>query len=209
MKNLSIIIVDDHALMRKGLTAALSAVDTIGNIYEAADGVEFLQILEKHNVDIALMDISMPRMDGLEATSRAMEKFPDLKIIALSMHDDMDHYKNMIDAGVKGFLSKDADLDDVIEAISTVAKGNKTFSQELLYKLVKELSHTRQESNILTRREKEVLDQVSLGLSNQQIADKLHISKRTVDKHRENILAKTGTRNTADLIMFAIKNKLI
>jgi DNA-binding NarL/FixJ family response regulator len=209
MKNIDVFIVDDHALFRKGLSYALSSADHIGNIYEAANGKEFLMALEDNTPDVVLMDISMPGMDGPEATRRALQKYPDLKIIALSMHDDMEHFKLMIDAGVMGFLSKDADLEDVLEAIHTVANGHKVFSQELMYDLVKELSTSRQKTELLTEREKEVLFLISSGLSNQQIADKLHLSKRTVDKHRENILHKTQSKNTAELIMFAIRNGLI
>ena len=209
MKNLDVFIVDDHALFRKGLTYALSRADHFGNIYEAANGLEFLEALKNIRPDIVLMDISMPDMEGPEATRKALQKYPDLKIIALSMHNDLPHFKQMIDAGVMGFLSKDADLEDVLSAIRSVAKGQKTFSQELMYDLVRELSDTRSKSELLSKREKEVLLLISSGMSNQQIADKLHLSKRTVDKHRENILAKTQTKNTAELIMYSIRNGLI
>jgi len=209
MKKLDVIIVDDHALFRRGLGYALAAAENINRIHEAANGKEFLELLDNVIPDIVLMDISMPEMEGPEATRRALAQYPDLKILALSMHNDMEHYKLMIDAGVMGFLSKDADLDDVLKAIHTVAEGNKTFSQELLYDLIKELSTKNDKNELLTEREKEILLHISSGLSNQEIADKLHLSKRTVDKHRENILNKTQARNTADLIMFAIRNELI
>lgn len=209
VKKLDVIIVDDHALFRRGLSYALAAADNINRIHEAANGIEFLQLLDDVQPDIVLMDISMPEMEGPEATRRALDKYPDLKIIALSMHSDMEHYKMMIDSGVMGFLSKDADLPDVMHAIQSVSRGVKTFSQELLYDLVKELSTTKSRTEILTEREKEILLLISSGLSNQEIADNLHLSKRTVDKHRENILHKTQTKNTADLIMFAIRNGLI
>ena len=125
------------------------------------------------------------------------------------MHSDIDHFQEMIESGVMGFLSKDAALEDVIDAIISVSEGNKVFSQELMYNLVKRINLARPKSDILTDREKEVLNLISEGLSNQAIADSLHLSKRTVDKHRENILSKTQSKNTAELIMFAIKNKLI
>jgi DNA-binding NarL/FixJ family response regulator len=209
MKKYDIIIVDDHTLFRKGLSVALKSANIVNHIYEAANGVEFLQLLETYKADAVLMDITMPLMGGKEATLNAISKFPELKIIALSMHSDIDHFQEMIDAGVMGFLSKDAALDDVISAIISVVEGNKVFSQELMYNLVKRINVIRPKSDILTEREKEVLNLISEGLSNQEMADSLNLSKRTIDKHRENILSKTHTKNTAELIMFAIKHKLI
>jgi DNA-binding NarL/FixJ family response regulator len=209
MKKIDLIIVDDHTLFRKGLTAALSGAECLDQIYEAANGIDLLQLLKTYKADVVLMDISMPLMDGIEATKSALSVYPDLKIIALSMHDDIEHFHSMIEAGVSGFLSKDAALEDVINAIVSVSEGNKVFSPELMYKLVKFINIARSKSELLTDREKEVLKLISAGRSNQEIADSLYLSKRTVDKHRENILAKTHTKNTAELIMFAIKNNLI
>jgi DNA-binding NarL/FixJ family response regulator len=209
MKKYDVIIVDDHTLFRKGLSAALSSAEIVNHIHEAANGVEFLKLLETCKADVVMMDISMPLMDGQQATKNALAQYPDLKIIALSMHHDIEHFSSMIEAGVMGFLSKDAALDDVIHAVRSVAEGNKVFSPELMYNLVKNLNSGRSKSDILTEREKEVLNLISAGLSNHEIAASLHVSKRTVDKHRENILSKTQTKNTAELIMFAIRNKLI
>jgi two-component system, NarL family, response regulator LiaR len=209
MKKFDVIIVDDHALFRKGISSALSTAQVLNRIYEAANGLEFLDLLKTIHPDIVLMDISMPVMDGIVATKRALSMFPELKVIALSMHTDMDHFQDMIDAGVMGFLSKDAALEDVISAITSVAGGNKVFSPDLMYNLVKRFNTTRSISDLLSEREKEVLQLISAGHSNQEIANSLNLSKRTIDKHRENILSKTQARNTAELIMFAIKNKLI
>jgi len=209
MKKYDIVIVDDHTLFRKGLSVALKSANIVNHIYEAANGLDFLKLLETTKADVALMDITMPLMGGKDATIHALSKFPALKIIALSMHSDIDHFQEMIDAGVMGFLSKDAALDDVISAIISVAEGNKVFSQELMYDLVKRINVSRPKSDLLTEREKEVLNLISEGLSNQEMADSLNLSKRTVDKHRENILSKTHTKNTAELIMYAIKHKLI
>lgn len=209
MKKFDLIIVDDHALFRRGISSALSAAQVLNSIHEAGNGLEFLELLKTKRPDVVLMDISMPGMDGIEATRRAVSLFPDLKVIALSMHTDMDHFQDMIDAGVMGFLSKDAAPEDVIDAITSVAEGNKVFSPELMYNLVKRMNLARTKTDLLSDREKEVLQLISAGHSNQEIANSLHLSKRTIDKHRENILSKTQARNTAELIMFAIKNKLI
>jgi DNA-binding NarL/FixJ family response regulator len=209
MKKFDIIIVDDHTLFRKGLSAALLSANIVNQIYEAGNGLEFLDLMDKCKADVVLMDISMPMMDGKEATAMAITRYPGLKVIALSMHSDIEHFQDMIDVGVVGFLSKDAALEDVISAIIAVAEGNKVFSPELMYDLVKKINLSKPKSDLLTDREKEVLMLISEGLSNQAIADSLNLSKRTIDKHRENILGKTQAKNTAELMMFAIKNKLI
>jgi DNA-binding NarL/FixJ family response regulator len=181
-------------------------------IAEASNGKEFIEILETSVADIILMDIDMPEMDGIEATAIALTKKPDLKIICLSMYGEEEYYYKMIEAGVSGFLLKNSDINEVKTAIQAVADGGKYFSQDLLYNVVKNIksSHSHQELiDNLSDRELEVLKQICIGLSNQEIADVLHISKRTVDKHRANLLEKTKSNNTAHLVMYAIKNKLI
>ncbi len=209
MKSLNIILVDDHELFRSGLKLLLSNFDMINNIYEASNGIKFLNELDKQNIDIVLMDISMPEMNGIEATIKALEKYPDLKIIALSMYGDEEYYYKMINAGVKGFLLKDSSITEVEVAIQTVFEGSNYFSPDILYKIVKNINTVKNKSNILSERENEVLYHICKGLSNQKIAETLNVSKRTIDKHRENILSKTQSKNTATLIMYAINNNLI
>ncbi|MGD9992017.1 MAG: response regulator [Salinivirgaceae bacterium] len=212
MEQIKITLVDDHALFRNGLKILLGATPEISVISEAANGKEFLEIIEHKLPHIVLMDINMPVMDGVEATQEAMEKYPDLKIIALSMFGEEDYYYRMINAGVKGFLLKNSEINEVIEAIKQVNKGNSYFSQELLYNVIKSFKpHKEVETELaaLSKRELQVLEEICKGLSNQEIADNLFISKRTVDKHRANLLSKTNSKNTANLIMYAIKNKLI
>lgn len=127
------------------------------------------------------------------------------------MYGEEEYYYKMVDAGAKGFLLKDSDISEVKEAILTVMKGGSYFSQELLYHVIQKIKHRELESKSanLSKREKEVLLKICEGLSNQEIADNLFISKRTVDKHRANLLGKTNSKNTASLILFAIRNKLI
>ena len=142
----------------------------------------------------------------------AAESNPAIKIIALSMFDDYEYYYQMIEAGAKGFLLKNAEMEEVLQAIKQVAHGENFFSQELLLSVVKSMSELKGAQNKmdnLSEREIEVLHLICKGYSNQEIADKLFLSKRTVDKHRANILEKTGTKNTASMVMYAIKNKLI
>jgi DNA-binding NarL/FixJ family response regulator len=154
----------------------------------------------------------MPVMDGIEATKRAILSNPNLKIIALSMFGDEAYYYKMIDAGVKGFLLKNSEISEVTEAIEAVLDGDNYFSKELLYNVVKNLraSGMFADNKIdLSEREVEILELICQGFSNQEIGEKLFISKRTVDKHRANILTKTNSRNSAQLVMNAIKNKWI
>jgi DNA-binding NarL/FixJ family response regulator len=208
---IKIIIVDDHSLFRNGMKLLLSNAGNFQVLAEAQDGKEFLDLLKKETPDIVLMDIDMPEMDGIEATRLALEKNPKLKVICLSMYSEEEYYYKMIEAGVKGFLLKNSDIGEVKNAITAVFEGGKYFSQELLYNVVKNIKQTQisNETVDLSEREMEVLQQICIGLSNQEIADELHISKRTVDKHRANLLDKTNSKNTANLIMFAIRNKLI
>jgi DNA-binding NarL/FixJ family response regulator len=212
MDDIKIVIVDDHSLFRNGMKLLLTNAGNFSIIAEASNGKEFIELLNTTIPDIVLMDIDMPEMDGIEATTKALEIFPDLKIIGLSMYGEEEYYYKMIEAGVSGFLLKNSDINEVKTAITSVFDGGKYFSQELLYNVVRNIktSQTNQEVvENLSDREVEVLKQICVGLSNHEIAENLHISKRTVDKHRANLLDKTNSKNTAHLVMYAIKNKLI
>jgi DNA-binding NarL/FixJ family response regulator len=215
MEPYKIFLVDDHTLFRNGLRGLLDSREDCVVVGEASTGEEFLEQLQECDADVVFMDIAMPGIKGDEATARALEIRPDLKVITLSMFGDDDYYFRMVSVGAKGFLLKSSDIDEVIAAIETVAMGGSYFSQELLDSLVSNLRTTPQPENeqvdeeSLSERELEVLLEICRGLSNQQIADKLFISKRTVDKHRANILAKTGCPNTANLVVYAIKHNLV
>jgi DNA-binding NarL/FixJ family response regulator len=211
MEKIRIIIADDHQLFRNGLKILLNAFPDFEVTGEASNGEEFLKILRNSNAEIALMDINMPEMDGIEATREGLKLNPDIKIIALSMYGEEEYYYKMVDAGAKGFVLKDSDISEVKDAILTVSRGGSYFSQELLYHVILKFKNRESESKSasLSKREKEILLKICEGLSNQEIAETLFISKRTVDKHRANLLDKTNSKNTASLILFAIKNKLI
>lgn len=211
MEQYSVILVDDHKLFREGLKLLLENLTYIKKVDEAGNGKEFLKLVEKYHPDIVFMDIEMPEMDGITATQQALKLFPDLNIIALSMYGDENYYSQMINAGAKGFILKNSGIQDVEAAIQTVISGNNYFSQEILNRLIKGIggkSKTKK-SNELSEREEEVLYHICKGLSNQEIANILYLSKRTVDKHRENILSKTNAKNTAGLVMFAVKNGIV
>ncbi|MCU0377184.1 MAG: response regulator transcription factor [Bacteroidales bacterium] len=211
MERIKIALADDHQLFRNGLKILLSGYNEFEVIAEASNGAELLGILENTIPDIVLMDISMPEMDGIEATARLARQAPGTRVIALSMYGEEEYYYKMLDAGAKGFILKDSDITEVHDAIIAVHKGGNFFSQELLYHVIKRIKNREQEvkSSSLSKREKEILLKICEGLSNHEIADALFISKRTVDKHRANLLAKTGSKNTASLILYAIKNRLI
>lgn len=212
MPGINIIIVDDHSLFRNGMRLLLTNAGNFNVIAEASNGNEFLKLIEKTIPDIVLMDIDMPEMDGIQATTIALEKFPKLKVICLSMYGEEEYYYKMIEAGASGFLLKNSDINEVKTAIDNVYNGRKYFSQELLYNVVKNIKSTQVSQELvenLSERELEVLKQICIGHSNHEIAETLHISKRTVDKHRANLLDKTNSKNTAHLVMYAIKNKLI
>ena len=208
-----IIIVDDHTLFRNGLHILLNNLKNYKVVEEAANGKEFIDILDKGiEVDLVLLDINMPVMDGIESAKIAMSKRPDLKIITLSMYGEEDYYYKMVDAGVKGFLLKNSDMNEVKTALETVYDGGNYFSSELLQNLVTNLRTNKKKEkpeNELSEREIEVLILICQGFSNQEIGDQLFISKRTVDKHRANIMDKRQCKNTVQLVMYAIKNKMV
>ena len=219
MDKLRIYLVDDHKLFREGLKLLLSTQDFVRHIYEASNGREFIENLSFVDCDVVLMDIEMPEMNGIDATIEAMKMKPNLKIIVLSMYGDEQYYYKMIDAGAKGFLlsasaSDISGIKSVETAFSKVAEGESFFSEELLVNILNNMRDNKSETpetvdNDISERELEILYHVCKGLSNQEIADELFISKRTVDKHRANLLSKTGCRNTAALVMYAIKNNII
>lgn len=207
-KAIKIFLVDDHTLFREGLRFLLSDDELISEIYEAENGKVLLQNILDIKPDIILMDIEMPEMNGIEATKECCKIYPEAKVIALSMYANENFYTEMIDAGAKGFLLKNSKFEDVKKAIIDVYKGKNFFSPEILDAIIKNLNRKKyiKHNSELTEREIEVLYNICKGMSNHEIAELLFISKRTVDKHRENILLKTESRNTAALVIYAIKN---
>lgn len=205
-----IILVDDHSLFCDGLRGLLERCAGCRVVAQAGSGEEFLAMLPGIEADLVFMDFSMPGIDGAQATERALAERPELRIITLSMFGEESYYTRMVEAGARGFLLKDSDIGDVIEAIETVLAGGSYFSPRLLESLTGRM-RTRDDApdEQLSAREREILVAVCRGLSNQEIADELFISKRTVDKHRANILEKTGCKNTASLVVYAIRNAIV
>ena len=201
------IVVDDHKIFRESLAYMLTNQVGVEVIGLAGNGKEFTQLLDQMKPDIVLMDIEMPIMDGVEASRIAINKYPDLKILVLSMHGEDEFYNTMIDLGVKGFVLKESDSTEVQRAIDEVLAGRLYFSQDLLLRLLKKKkSHINVD---LTIREKEILSLIAQGFSNQEVADKLFLSIRTVEKHRSELLVKTDSKNSITLVVYAIKNGLV
>ena len=209
----NIIIVDDHLIFRQGLKSLITIENIATVIAEASNGKEFLELLLLHKPDLVLMDIDMPFMNGMEATQKAIELIPDLKIIVFTMFGDEEYYYKMVELGVKGFILKSSGINELEKAIHDVINGESYFSNELLRKIINNFGRKNTEKPIentgLTARELEVLQQICLGSTTEEIAQKLFISPKTVKSHRSNLLEKTACKNSPGLIIFAIKNKII
>jgi DNA-binding NarL/FixJ family response regulator len=212
-KKIKVFIVDDHNVFRDGIKLLLSSGNTAEVVGEAADGQEFLNQVEQLKPDVVLMDIAMPVLDGIETTRKAHEKYPDLKILALTMYGEEKYYYQMIQHGVKGFVLKSTGINELLKGITEVANGQYYFSSELISKVVTGLSNqsikNETDESELTKREIEVLKLITIGHTNDEISEKLNISTNTVRTHRANLISKTCCANTASLVMFAIKNKYV
>jgi DNA-binding NarL/FixJ family response regulator len=208
---IKIIIADDHRMFRESLRKILTIETVVEVLAEASNGIELLELLDQHKPDIILMDISMPGMDGIEATKKALEKQSQVKVLTLSSFGDEKYYFNMVEAGAKGFVLKSAGLIELQNAITEVAKGGSWFSSELIQKVIANINAKPKKKNAssLSERELEILKFICESLTNEQIAEKINISIDTVKWHRANILSKTGCSNTAGLVIYAIKSKLI
>jgi len=213
-KKCKIIIVDDHEIFRNGFKILLNKIECVEVIAEAANGKEFLDILEEKNPDLVFMDISMPVMDGIVTTEEALKRYPDLKIITLTTFTDSEFLDKMLYAGVEGFMLKNSKLEDFKKSIKKVCGGGNYFSEEVLAKLTRNVivrkSKEKQKELLpeLSMREKEVLELICKGHSNVKIGEILNISDRTVERHKANLLSKTNTINTVNLVIYAFRNDL-
>ncbi|MBP5366261.1 MAG: response regulator transcription factor [Bacteroidales bacterium] len=206
---LKIWLVDDHQLFRAGFRTLLSRVPNVAVTFEASNGAEYVEHLNADKPDLVFLDISMPELDGMEAAKITVNQYPDVKIIILSMFGEREYYTRLIDMGVSGFLLKSSDFKEVEMAIEAIRQGDCYFSQELLQQMVLKPGDSKQSvDSEISEREKDVLTEICNGASNQEIAERLFISRRTVEKHRANLLLKTGCPNTASLVVFAVKNGL-
>ncbi len=205
-----VIIVDDHIIFRKGLHTILNEIDSIKVVGEAGNGHELLDLLKKQSADIVFMDIKMPQMDGIEATKKVLAKFPEIKVIALTMFEEISYFNKMVEAGASGFLLKKTTSEELEKAINLVLIDESYFSEEFMSSVNKYLKPRQKDPSInLTEREQEVLELICKGFSNSEIAKFLGVSSRTVDGFRARLFEKTGAKNAPNLVMFALKNGLI
>ncbi len=209
----NILIVDDHQLMIDGIKTTLEDVEDIHVVDYAYNGKEALELLEKTwDIQVVLMDINMPEMDGLDCTKILHKKYPEIKIIALSQYSEKRFVRQMLKYGASGYLLKDAGKHDIINAIRTVLAGETFLPEELSKSLIGQSikkSHNMGLFAELTSREKDILNMICKGCSSQEVADNLMISFHTVESHRSNMIAKTMTKNTVGLVRWAVENEFL
>jgi DNA-binding NarL/FixJ family response regulator len=204
-------IVDDHQMMIDGLRALLDDEPTFKIIGESNNGRVALARIEQEQPDVLLTDISMPEMNGLELTQAVKEKFPGVRVIALSMFGERNTISEMLQAGISGYIVKNTGKQELIQAINKVAQGGMFFSDEVSAEMMKVISAppAKEEAITLTPREMEIVKLIAKEYSNLRIAEALFISERTVETHRKNIFRKTNTKSVVGLIKYAIEKKLL
>lgn len=208
-KEIKVLIVDDHEIVRQGFKLLLNTQTELNlKVTELTDGKGVLAAHKKEKFDIVFMDINMKDIGGVEATKSLLNKYKKVKVIALSMHNDDFNIKRMLDAGAAGYLLKDTSIEEINKAIISVLNGKKYFSNEVALKLIGIAEQNSKKSKI-TKRELEVLNYIANGFTNDEIASKLELSKRTIDSHRQNLLTKFECKNTVGLISYALKSELI
>ncbi len=207
---IKIFIVDDHEIFRNGLKLVFSKNKEIEIVGEAGSGEEFLEKLIDVDFDVVLMDIKMKTLSGIDTTIKAIEIKPSIKVLVLSTFGEEEFLHQIINAGAMGFCLKNVDKETLFNAIKLIHNNQNYFSPELLpFFTRKYMNPDDQEGLSLTKRELEILQLISEGNSNAEIADKLFISIRTVDTHKTNLITKTGSKNVVSLLIYAIKNKII
>ena len=212
MRNIKILLVDDHKLIRDGLRLIIDTTPNIDVMGECTNGKEAIQYLEKNEgeIDVVVMDITMPDMNGIDATEIILNLYPNINILALSMHSEEAYIMKMIKAGAKGYLLKDSGSERLVDAIEAVYRNEKYYSKEVSLKLINLLvQKDGVKDSIISERETEILTMISNGSTNKEVADHLAISSRTVESHRRNIIKKLNLKNTAGMIKYAYDNNLV
>ncbi len=218
MSTIKVMLVDDHKLIREGLKAHFRNDNRFEIVCEASNGEEAMEMLKNTSVDIVLMDINMDVMDGIECTTEIVKIYPQVKVLALTMLAENQHIKQMLKAGAVGYLLKNSSEEEIKQGIISVNSGLPFYSPEVLQTVMNSLAvplaPKKKKSKFdisitLSEREKEVLVLVIKEFSNQEIADQLYISKRTVDAHKRNLLEKTGAKNVAGLVIYALNHNII
>lgn len=213
--SIRLIIADDHEIFRDGLALMLSRQKDITLIAQAGDGKELLELTELHNPDVIITDIKMPVMDGIQASKHILQKFPDIKIIALSMFDEESLIVDMLEAGAKGYLLKNADKQEILDAIETVYEDKTYYCHHTSARLTNMIvrsnfnPYKKKEPVSFNDRELEIIKLICQQNSSKEISDKLFLSSRTVEGYRTKILEKMNARNTVGVVVYALKHNLI
>jgi DNA-binding NarL/FixJ family response regulator len=212
---LKVIVADDHSLFRSGIMIVLKEIQIISQIREAENGREVLEILEGEHFDVVLMDIAMPVMNGFIATKEIIRRFPKTQVIAVSMYEDDQHMMDMFHNGAMGYLFKNTDRDEIKNALTEVVfKGSYYWPKEMNNKLFNRIILKKRVQNdscseLFSNREKEIISLICREFSTREIANHLHLSQKTISWHRENIMQKTQTKNTAGLVAFAFTHEIV
>jgi len=213
---IKIVIVEDLPVVLEGIKLLINQVDDFSIIAEFQNGKELADNVINLDADIILTDIDMPVMDGIAATKIVTSLRPDIKVIALSMHNDRKYYYHMVTAGAKGFVLKQSNPDELENAIREVNNNGNFFSPDLLHSIIvdihgleDEIVKEKKELLKLSERETELLNLICKGLTNQQLADKMFVSLRTIESNKSKLMQKTNSKNNAGLIIWAIKNKIV
>lgn len=223
MANIRVLLVDDHAILREGIRYLLSASGEVDVVGEAQDGLEALEMVESHKPDAVLMDIAMPRMNGIEATTELKKRHPELPVLILSMYDSEEYVLPILKAGASGYVLKRAAAQELVSALKAVMAGQVILHPDVARTVMENLTHGGGAAPAapvpdpslhpmlgqLTEREKEVLTLIARGLTNQQIGEKLFISIKTVQAHRANLMEKLDLHDAVELTKFAIKTGLV
>lgn len=215
MSKIKVLVADDHAIVREGVRMILAKEKDIEVVGEAEHGQQALDLVETHAPDVVVMDISMPGMGGIEATQKVKERHPRVNVLALTMHEDESYVFQLLRAGASGYVLKRAAAQDLVQAVRAAARGEAFLYPSVARKVVEDylrrvgVGEERERYDGLTGREKEILTLIAEGLANQEIAQKLYISIKTVQTHRAHILEKLGLHDRTELVRYAIRKGLI
>lgn len=217
MNKHTLLIADDHKMVRKGFCQILKSIDCVGEIFEADNGQEAIDMLTRHPVDLVILDVNMPILNGIETVKKIRKKNQEIKIIILTMHLDDNLIMEALEEGVNGYLFKNSDIDELTDSVCTVLENGEYFSNEVKEKVMKYHSQKKKitfmkldkEKIPISKREIEIIKLIADGYKSHQIAEMLFISESTVVKHRKNIIRKLNLKNTAEVVKFAIHNNLI
>ena len=210
-------IADDHSIIREGLRVLFHSAPEFSVIAEAADGEEAVRLVDEHRPDIAIIDISMPKLSGIEATRLIKADNPETKVLILTIHEEEEYVYQMIRAGANGYVVKNAEKKELFAAVQAVIAGERFFSPGISKLIIDEFIKRAQEAEFkkqpsephLTKREIEILRDIALGLTSKKIADKLFLSTKTVNTHRANLMQKLNIHDTAGLVRYAIQNGIV